>query len=115
MSEKALRYFASKPGSSMGYKPLMAFPIIAIDRVERITHNFKLKKNDEKGHILSENAFEIFLKDDFLDIFLRSDYENLFSVDSNRRSHQLMAIQKSIRSSPSKKNLKERFLLEEHN
>jgi len=61
--------------------------------------------------------FEIFLKDDFLDLFLRADYEMLFAPDTKRKNHLLSKIEKEekLKPSPSKKNIKERFLAEEEN
>lgn len=53
----------------------MAIPIIAIQSVERVTYDLQLKKSDKKGKDLTQNMFEVFLKEDFLDIFLRHDYE----------------------------------------
>ena len=71
-----MRYYASKPGSSLAAgKPLMAIPIIAIKSIERVYYELQLKKTDKKGRDLCKNTFEIFLKEDFLDIFLRADYE----------------------------------------
>lgn len=67
----------------------MAFPVIAIKSIERISADLQLKKTDKKGHELAKNMFEIFLKDDFLDIFLRPDYEQLFAPDTRRRNHFL--------------------------
>jgi hypothetical protein len=53
----------------------MAFPVIAIKGIERLYSELPLKKSDKKGHEITKNTFEIFLKDDFLDLFLRHDYE----------------------------------------
>jgi hypothetical protein len=90
-----LRYFASKPGSSLAAgKPLMAIPIDAIKNVERVYYELQLKKTDKKGKDLVKNTFEIFLKEDFLDIFLRSDYEMLFLRDNKRKTQGLKMISK---------------------
>lgn len=64
----------------------MAIPLIAIKTIQKVNLDIKLKKNDKKGSLFVANAFEIFLKDDFLDFFLRSDYEQLFSPDSKRKN-----------------------------
>lgn len=64
----------------------MAVPLIAVDRIEKVTFDIKLKKDDKKGPLYVKNMFEIHLKDDFLDLFLRPDYEMLFNPDSKRRN-----------------------------
>lgn len=69
----------------------MAVPLIAIKCIEKQGQDmdFKVKKTDKKGHEMVPNAFEIYLKEDFLDIFLRADYEKLFAPDSKRKNHLL--------------------------
>lgn len=90
VTRKAVRYFASKPGSALAAgKPLMAFPVIAVKSVERTDGDLQLKKTDKKGKDLQKNMFEVHLKDDFLDLFLRADYEKLFAPDTKRKNHLL--------------------------
>lgn len=67
----------------------MAFPVIAIKNIEKITSELQLKKTDKKGRELQKNMFEIYLKEDFLDLFLRADYEKFFAPDTNRKNHLL--------------------------
>ena len=93
----------------------MAIPISGISRIEPVEMNVQVKKGDKKTPALLENTFEIFLKEEFLDLYLRTDYESLFCQDAHRKNALMKNIQKSekIYHSPSRKNLKEKFLLEE--
>ena len=50
MTKKALRYYGSKPSSTItACKPLMAIPIIAIKSIEKTSNTLPLKKTDKKG------------------------------------------------------------------
>jgi hypothetical protein len=99
----------------------MAIPVIAIQSIERVHYDLQLKKTDKKGKELTENMFEVFLKDDFLDIFLRHDYEQVFAPESKRKNMALLHVKKDAKKemrmnpSPSKKNIKQLFIAEEEN
>ncbi len=85
VTEKAFRYFVSKPGSNApSLKPLLAVPLKAIRTVEKTEHLLQLGKKDVKNQAIAENQFEIFLKDDFLNYYLSSVYEKHFSPDGTR-------------------------------
>ena len=120
VTKKAIRYFASKPGSHLAAgKPLMAFPIKAIAAIQKVSYDLPLK--GKKAQSLSKNMFEIFLKDDFLDIFLRHDYERLFCPSGvNRASISLKGARErrksqmnSAKNTPPKKKLKELYIPED--
>jgi hypothetical protein len=72
VTEKAFKYFKSRCNAiTCTHRPLLAIPITAIKKVERV--NFELpinKKDDDKYTSLMLNQFEIFLKDDFIEIYL---------------------------------------------
>jgi hypothetical protein len=70
----------SKPSSDNPIiKPLLAIPILGIEKVIMVAHELPLKKNDQTAHALAKNQFEIFLKEDFVNFYLSSIYEKNFS------------------------------------
>lgn len=80
VTEKAFKYFKGRCNAiTCCNKPLLAIPVAAIKKVERVDFELPLsKKEREKLSAITVNQFEIFLKDDFIDIFLRPDYEQNF-------------------------------------
>lgn len=85
VSEKAFRYFKGRCNAiTCCNKPLMAIPVAAIKKVERVAFELPInKKEADKLKVFTGNQFEIFLKDDFIDIYLRPDYEQRVAACSH--------------------------------
>lgn len=77
VTEKALKVYKGKCNAiTCCNKPLVAIPLAAIKKVERVHFELPINKKDlEKNAEFLENQFEIFLKDGFLDIYLPPDYD----------------------------------------
>ena len=85
MTQKAFRYFGSKPSRDNPIiKPLLAIPIAGIESVRHVSYELPIKKNDTKAKELAKHQFELFLKEDFIDYFLSPAYERHFSPDGKR-------------------------------
>ena len=88
-------------------KPLMAIPITAIKKVEKVDFELPFKKNEkEKYSLYLNNEFEIYLKADFLNLYLSPDYEVKLNQKGNEVSshhgHHHHHRESSIQSSPGK-------------
>jgi len=68
VTEKGFKYYKNRCNAiTCSTHPLMAIPVTAIKKVERVSFElpFKKKEKEKYGPYL-ENQFEIYLKDDFL-------------------------------------------------
>ena len=85
MTQKSFRYFVSKPSrDNPVIKPLLAIPIIGIEKIQTVFYDLAVKKTDVKGLELCKHQFELFLKEDFVHYYLSSVYERNFSADGKR-------------------------------
>jgi hypothetical protein len=77
VTDKALKYFKGRCNAiTCCNKPLMAIPIKAIKRVERVNFDLPFSKREKDKYApYLDQQFEIFLKDDFIDIYLKPTYE----------------------------------------
>jgi hypothetical protein len=77
VTESSLKYFKGRCNAiTCCNNALMAIPITAIKKVERVNFDLPMSKKEKDKHEQSiENLFEIHLKDDFIDIYLKPTYE----------------------------------------
>lgn len=77
VTETSLKYFKGRCNAiTCCNNALMAIPITAIKRVDRVQFDLPMSKKEKEKHSQSiENLFEIHLKDDFVDIYLKPTYE----------------------------------------
>ena len=78
VTDSSLKYFKGRCNAiTCCNNALMAIPIVAIKKVERVHFDLPMSKKEKEKHTQSiENLFEIHLKDDFIDIYLKPDYEH---------------------------------------
>ena len=94
-TQKAFRYFVSKPGSNApSLKPLLAIPITAIESCNIVEYDLKFKNNDKRNIELANHQFELFLRQDFLDYYLSSQYEKSFHPEGTRINQAFKLIEK---------------------
>ena len=74
VTKNAVRVYESKSKAQSTYgKPIIAIPLAAVSKVERIKFDLnddeRIKRADDQTKLLSKNLFEIQLKDEFLPIY----------------------------------------------
>jgi hypothetical protein len=72
VTETAFRIYRNRAFALSGsHRPLLAVPVEAFLKVERVDFDLKIgEKNQKRFGDLIENQFEIFLKDDFIDYYV---------------------------------------------
>lgn len=72
VTETAIRIYRNRAFAlSASHKPLLAIPVEAFLKVERVSFDLKIvEKNKARFQDYTENQFEIFLKDDFIDYYV---------------------------------------------
>lgn len=77
VTEKAFKLYKNRCNAiTCNNKPLMAIPVAAIKRVEKVQFEIVLNAREaDKYQPYIQNQIEIYLKDDFLDLYLRPTYE----------------------------------------
>jgi hypothetical protein len=86
-TKSAIRVYESRGKAVSTYgKPLLALPLNAVVKIERIKFDVaddsRMNKVDPSTNQLNRNMFEILLKDDFLPVFTHLQYTKMFKESS---------------------------------
>ena len=81
VTESAIRIYRNRAFAlSQSHKPLLAIPVEAFLKVERVDFDLKIvEKNQARFQDYQDNQFEIFLKDDFIDYYVNLEMDRIQS------------------------------------
>ena len=87
MTKSAVRIYETKKDALSTYgKPIVAIPLNAVSKVERVMFNMaddqRMDSVDLKTKTLNSNLFELHLKDEFLPIYTNPGYTKIFKDTS---------------------------------
>ena len=90
MTEKALKYHTSRCNAiTCCNKPLIAIPIAAIKKVQRVNFDLHFSKKDKaKYDEVLQYQFEVFLKEGFLDLYLKPDYDKKIGLCTHNHNNE---------------------------
>ena len=88
VTENSMKYYKNRClAITCSTKPLMAVPIKAIKKVERVNFELPFSATEKaKNQVPLQNQFEIIFKDDFLELFVSPDYDT--HLQNQQHSHQ---------------------------
>ena len=81
VTETAIRVYRNRAFAlSQGHRPLLAIPVEAFLKVEKVNFDLKIiEKNKARFQDYTDNQFEIFLKDDFIDYYVNLEMDRVNS------------------------------------
>ena len=87
MTKNSVRIYENKKKALMTYgKPIIAVPLAAISKIERIMFDLRddgrMECIDQATTHLNKNMFELFLQDEFLPIYSHQQYSKMFKDSS---------------------------------